>query len=211
MKSRKFIKKLPLLVGLIFLLFSAILLVWRLLPSERLEQKLTIPAGLLSASPEDLALATQQDISLCLRWPKQIKAGDTGEVWLRISPGEVLESIPANEDYQVVISSELVMIGLDQSPQGEIQTAFDVSRATTLTWQLQGDIESEYQGTLWVNLDFVDKSGKTIEVPIAALDIQSELKSLWGLNTISATWLGMLGFLFWGLMMVWGVKMEHSA
>jgi len=210
-KSRKFIKKLPLLIGLIFLLFSAILLVWRLLPSERLEQRLTIPAGLLPASPEGLELTTHQDISLWLRWPKQIKAGDTAEVWLQINPGEVLESFPANEDYQIVLSAELAMIGLGQSPQGEIQTAFDESRPTTLTWQLQGDIEGEYQGALWVNLDFVDKNGEMIEVPIAALDIQAEIKSLWGLNTISATWLGMLGLLLWGVTMIWGVKMEHSA
>lgn len=199
------------MIGLVFMLLSAILLVWRLLPSARLEQKLTIPAGLLPASPEGLELTTHQDISLCLRWPKQIKAGDTAEVWLQVNPGEVLESFPADEDYQIVLSAELAMIGLSQSPQGEIQTAFDESRITTLVWQLQGDIEGEYQGTLWVNLDFMDKNGELIEVPIAALDIQSEIKSLWGLNTISATWMGMLGLLLWGGMMIWGVKMEHSA
>jgi len=210
-KSKKVIRKLPLVIGLIFLLFSAIMLVWRLLPSERLEQKLTIPAGLLPASPEGLDLRLHQDISLCLRWPKQVKAGDTAEVWLQINPGKVLESISANEDCQILLSAELAMIGLGQSPQGEIQTAFDESRVTTLTWQLQGDIEGEYQGTLWVNLDFMDKNGEMIEVSIAALDIQTEVKGLWGLNSISATWLGMLGLLLWGVMMIWGVKMEHSA
>ncbi|MCD6401102.1 MAG: hypothetical protein J7L73_04150, partial [Anaerolineales bacterium] len=120
-------------------------------------------------------------------------------------------SISANEDCQILLSAELAMIGLGQSPQGEIQTAFDESRITTLTWQLQGDIEGEYQGTLWVNLDFMDKNGEMIEVSIAALDIQTEVKGLWGLNSISATWLGMLGLLLWGVMMIWGVKMEHSA
>lgn len=205
------LRKITLVVGLISLILSAILLTWRLVPGGRDMQTLTIPAGRLPAGPPNLDLRIDQDIQIGLHWPKQLKAGEAGQVKLRILPGELTHESAYVDPYQKTLSGELVMIGIQSDPQGLIRTAYQDIRNVELAWQISTSQAGDYPGKVWVMLEFMDGQGTNTEIPLAVFAFQTEVTRLWGMDAHTATWMGLLGLLVWGGMMALSVRLEHSS
>ncbi|MCJ7694528.1 MAG: hypothetical protein MUO40_03795 [Anaerolineaceae bacterium] len=209
--KNKYLAKIPLVIGSIVLLVSAVMLSWRLIPPERIEQKLTILDGRLAASPEGMDIILSRDINLQLQYPSKLRAGEKTKLWLEVAASESEDGVDLEATMPPGISAELTLLSVVQTPQGLITTGFDSTHPISFSWELQASEVGQREGSLWVTLDFVDPDGEKVEVPVAAMSVRTEVVRLWGLDASVVLWLAFAGLLLWGGMMLIGLKLEYTS
>jgi hypothetical protein len=205
-KKLRFFHRIPLVLGLICLVFAAVLLSWRLIPGVRNQHTLTLPAGTLAITDSGKEFKTTRPVDIYLSWPAELKAGEEAEVNLRLSASQSQDEAG---DYTHPIMAELAFVGLQQTPQGYVQTLLEDDHETLLSWQISTDQVGSYKGRLWISLGFADATGKPEDATLAAMELQTEVTRLWGMDVRSATGLGLSALLLWGCLMALSVWLEH--
>lgn len=209
--KKKYIAKIPLVFGSIALLFSVVMLSWRLIPPERIVRNLTIPEGHLAGSPEGMDVSLNKDLDLRLQYPSKLRAGEKSTLGLEVSTAAPGRGNDRLTDMPTGLSAELTLLSVVQTPQGKITTGFDGTHPINFLWELQASEGGQREGSLWVTLDFEDSGGNKLEVPVAAMNISTEVVRLWGMDAKTVLWLSFLGLLFWGGMMLLGLRLEYSS
>ncbi len=207
--KRRFLSKLPLLLGMIFLLFAAIFLYWRLIPARTEQAELNLPAGVLPASPEGKPISLENDLELCLSYPSQVRAGEKAVLVLDVTP----KASPGKGDTSAShrsLAVELSIRDMQLTPHGMVMSAYDPLQTKSFAWELKSLVQGVRNGSLWISMLFTNRGGQQVEVALAEWDIQIEVIRLWGMNSTTVTWLAMLALLSWGGMMALGVKLEQD-
>ncbi|MFZ5818567.1 MAG: hypothetical protein ACOYYJ_01595 [Chloroflexota bacterium] len=156
--------------------------------------------------------AIQETRHLTLEFPPVMRAGDATRIRLQLEvddqgnltptavvegnvvTGQVVKIPDLYETHNVMVEARLDMAGMDVSPPGAISEPLQPGLPVTFYWSVRPDAPGLYQGTAWLHLQFVPKSGgEGSRIPISVQFLEIEVRSLWGLSGGAARGLGTVG------------------
>jgi len=191
-------------VSLLFLVLGLYMLGWLVLPSPVDAVQIPISEGVLPAAPAGSGYASYSDYSLEISWPRWIRAGQEGsfQLVLRdvISDADVTSEHPAQ-----VVLVEPSFIKFEITPAGRIQTNLSAGQDVALTWTIVGGSAGEYSGKMYVLFGFFDSGmDELVPVPLAVVDMDIRVISLWGLQFNMVIWLALVSLALWGALFILG-------
>lgn len=117
--------------------------------------------------------------------------------------GEDVNQIPGDSQvwlenrqaiYYPVVQVRLDMAGIDSYPKGEILQPLRDSSRLIFRWHLQTLVEGNYQGTIWLHILYVSKSGgDTLRQPLSAQVLEIEAVNVLGMSAHEARLVAALG------------------
>ncbi len=136
---------------------------------------------------------------LAVDLPRAIWSGDGGRATLVLAPGVQVEPVQGN----LVLEARLELAGIAVQPQDSISEAVQPGQGVHFTWSLGPAPAGVYQGTLWVYLNTVPKSGGDADrQALLARPVKIEARDAYfGLPVRIVRWAGLLGLLL-GLVLV---------
>lgn len=207
--KHRLLAKIPLLLGIIFLLFAVIFLYWRLIPARTEQAELNLPAGVLPASPQGKPISLENDLELRLSYPSRVRAGEKAILVLDVTPNTSTGKDDTSAS-QGAMAVELSIRDMQLAPQGMVLSVYDPLQPKSFSWELDSQAQGMRNGSLWLSMLFAGGNDQQVEVALAEWDIQIEVIRLWGMNSATVTWLAMLALISWGGMMALGVKLEQD-
>lgn len=199
------LSKLLFTMSLVFLAFGLFNLGWFAWPNPTDAIQISIPAGILKGAPSGTTYASFVDYSLSLSWPSWLRVEQEGA--LRVSLVEV-EDVDAHamvsRPAQVVVI-EPSLFGLEVDPPGRMQTSIASGQSLEMSWTVVGRSKGEYPGQILVSFGFYDPfSSELVAVPVAVVDSDVQVVSLWNNQPQLALWFGGVGLALWGALFVLG-------
>ncbi|MBN2386171.1 MAG: hypothetical protein JXB85_04070 [Anaerolineales bacterium] len=156
---------------------------------------------------------------LTLEWPPFVRAGDADVIRLTLEvdagghltptaeyethtiTGQAVEIPNLYDTHTVLAIARLDMAGLEVAPPGQVSEALRPGRSVTFYWSIRPAEVGQYRGTVWFLLRFIPlDGGPESERALAALPIEVEAISFYGLKAGPARWLGAIGAFFGGVL-----------
>lgn len=180
-------------------------------PQEAAATPSPVPAQTVtpSAPPAPAILETRR---LTIEWPPLVRAGDADVVRLtlevdeggRVTPtaeyaghavsGETVAIPDVFATHTVLAEARLDLAGLEVSPAGLTTEALLPGRSVTFYWSIRPREVGRYRGTVWLFLRFIPLAGgPESRSALAAMPIEIEAISFFGLRAEPARWLGTAG------------------
>jgi hypothetical protein len=186
--------------SLVFLIFGLFWLAWAAWPVPMDGVSMTIPAGVLPAAPPEQDYASLGEYNLNISWPRWLRLGNSGTIKVFFE-----ETTQDNERPVQVVIAEANLAGLPIEPTGGIQTAVSLGQDMTISWAVPGIQVGEFPGEVILSFGFFEEdSAEMIAVPVAVVDVQVRVISLFGLRYQMVLWFGLIGLVFWGALFVLG-------
>lgn len=185
---------------------------WTVWPPAAEQNRIFIRPGTITlpAAPNPQPAVLEPRV-LSTLWPRIVRLGDPGMVRLEFAPDPIGASgqggaQPADvyETHNVLLEARLEMPGMRVSPPGLSSQALLPGQVIRLQWQVSADEAGEFEGTVWVYLRFVPRTGEAQEqILIAVKPVQVRSVMLLGLVPAgvarAAGWVGIVVGLILGL------------
>jgi len=186
----------------------------------------TVPTAPVEDSPTDPALeptlpqpAINETRRLTLEFPAKMRAGVEGDVVMltlevdesgNITPtaqfegntviGETIEIPDLYETNNVTAEARLDLAGMDVEPTGVIYEPLKRGQSARFFWSICPLEPGVYRGTVWLHLNFTDKStGASDRIPLSAQIIEIEAVDFFGLSVNFARTSGVVGSIVGGV------------
>lgn len=191
-------------LSLVFLSFGLINLGWVVWPQATNAVRLTIPAGDLPGSPSGKPYASLSEYTLTVSWPVWIRFGQVGSIEVTLKEEDIqLEDDGKDRVQVVVLEPALANISLD--PPGRTQGSLAGGQVLNFSWDLIPVNTGTYSGKVYVSFGFFDDTQEAlVTVPVAVVDVEVQVRALWGLTANLNLWLGVVGMVIWGALFVLG-------
>ncbi|HEY9122399.1 MAG TPA: hypothetical protein VIM80_05330 [Brevefilum sp.] len=197
------------ILSLLFLAFGLFSIGWVVWPTPREAVTLEIPAGLLPGAPGGASYASLTDYGLSLTRPRWLRVGERGEIRVYLREQDAQYSIELDQPVQVVlVETSLAKMSLD--PPGLRQVSLHPGQEMDLSWEVSGDATGEFPGQVIFSFAFYDEAhSDLIPVPVAVMDYEIKVISLFGMERNIVLWLGFVGVVLWGVLFVIGRAVQH--
>ncbi len=156
---------------------------------------------------------------LTLEFPSKMRAGVEGDIIRltlevddlgNITPtaqingnvvvGQTIEIPDLYETHNVIAEARLDMAGMDVQPPEATLEPLTRGRSVTFFWSIRPQETGTYRGTVWLHLNFADKStGDQSRIAVAAQIIEIEAVDFFGLSVNVARTSGVIGSLVGGV------------
>jgi len=108
--------------------------------------------------------------------------------------GETIKIPDLYETHNVTAEAQLDMVGMQVKPAGAIYEPLKRGQSATFYWSIRAQEPGTYQGTVWLHLNFADKStGEQSRIAVSAQIIEIEAVDFFGLPVNLVRVLGALG------------------
>lgn len=156
---------------------------------------------------------------LTLEFPSKMRAGVEGDIIRltlevddlgNITPtaqingnvvvGQTIEIPDLYETHNVIAEARLDMAGMEVSPPEATLEPLTRGRSVTFYWSIRPQETGTYRGTVWLHLNFADKStGEQSRIAVSAQIIEIEAVDFFGLSVNVARTSGVIGSLVGGV------------
>ena len=156
---------------------------------------------------------------LTLEFPAKMRAGVEGDIVMltlevdesgNITPtaqiegntviGETIEIPDLYETNNVTAEARLDLAGMDVQPSGVIYEPLKRGQSARFFWSIRPLEPGVYRGTVWLHLNFTDKStGASDRIPLSAQIIEIEAVDFFGLSVNFARTSGVVGSIVGGV------------
>ncbi len=156
---------------------------------------------------------------LTLEFPPKMRAGVEGDIVRltlevddlgNITPtsqidgnvvvGETVEIPDLYETHNVIAEARFDMAGMEVSPPEAILETLTRGRSATFYWSIRPQETGIYRGTVWLHLNFVDKStGEESRIAVSAQIVEIEAVDFFGLSVNLARTSGVVGSIVGGV------------
>ena len=192
-------------LSLVFLSFGLINLAWGVWPSPTDAVQITIPAGILPGAPEGTAFASLSEYALNVSWPRWVRLGESGTLHLVLTDLNP-DPLPVEVERQAqVVLAEPALYPMRVDPLGGVQAALGDDQELLLSWEVEGDQQGSFPGKIYLSFGFYDEgSDALMAIPVAVVDINIQVVTLWGRAAGFAIGLGIVSMVLWGALFVLG-------
>lgn len=197
------------ILSLLFLLLGLMILAWGVWPSGTDSKQLTLPAGALPGAPEGTDYASQAEYTLTLDWPVWLRKGETAD--LQATLVETEKKALSEGTVQVVLI-EPVIPGMSLDPPGLVQTTLAPGQELVESWTITPLADGDFAGKVYTSFGFYDEEAEEwVAVPVAVVDIDLRVSSLWGLDSQLSLWFGLVALVLWGALFILGRTVQGLA
>jgi hypothetical protein len=187
-------------------------------PAEQPTQA-AAPTATAAAPLPTLQPAILETRRLTLDWPPVIRAGDSDVILLTLEvdeqgnltptaayeghevTGETVAIPDVFATHNVLAEARLDLAGVEVNPSGLVSETLRPGQKVTFSWSVSPDEVGTYRGTVWFFLRFIPLAGGAEEErALAALPIEVEAVSFFGLHAGPARWLGLIGSFLGGVL-----------
>ncbi len=209
--KRRFLSRLLFALSLFFLAFGLVSLGWAMWPTSQSALVLTIPSGVLPGAPAGTVYASPFESILTVTWPRRVRLGQTGPLWVDVTPSDPTVSEAVKEDLQVILV-EPVLPGIKLDPPGLVQGNLSADQPLSFAWTLEPLEKGTFFGKVYISFGFYEEATDEMKaVPVAVVDFDVQAVSLWGLEANLVLWLGVIGLVFWGACFIIGRFLQTAA
>ena len=125
----------------------------------------------------------------------------TAEIGGNVLTGQVIEVPDLYETHNVTAEARLDMVGMGISPSGSILEPLSRGQSATFYWSIRPAETGIYRGTVWLHLNFVDKStAQASRIAVSAQLIEIEAVDFFGLSVNLARTSGVIGSVVGGVL-----------
>lgn len=169
--------------------------------------------GIVPTAGSEPQPAIPESRRLTLEFPPSMRTGDSTRIRLQlevddrgnITPtaivegnivtGEVVEIPNLYETHHVIAEARLDMAGMEVQPAGTISEPLSQGGSVTFYWSVHPEGTGKYEGTAWLHLRFVSKTGgEESRIPVSVQFLEIEARSFLGfLDGGAARGIGALG------------------
>jgi hypothetical protein len=184
----------------------------------------------IPAATQPLAAATSQATQiasaalpetrrLTLEFPSKMRAGVEGDVVRltlevddqgNITPtaqfegnvlsGQTIEIPDLYETHNVTAEAQLDLAGMTVQPPGPTFEPLTRGQSATFFWSIRPEATGKYRGTVWLHLNFTDKStGEASRIAVSAQLVEIEAVDFFGLSVNLARTSGLVGSVVGGV------------
>lgn len=115
--------------------------------------------------------------------------------------GDVVEIPNIYETHNVTVEARLDLAGVDVSPSGATFEPLQPGKAATFFWSIRPQDAGAYRGTVWLHLNFVNKStGEESRIAVSAQVVEIEAVDFFGLSVNVARTSGVVGSIVGGVL-----------
>jgi hypothetical protein len=190
-------------------------------PAPTLSVLLTQPAIAPTSQPTQIAAspAIPEIRRLTLEFPPKMRAGVEGDIVRltlevddlgNITPtaefegnvvtGETIEIPDLYETHNVTAEAQLDLAGMLVQPPGVIYEPLKRGQSATFHWSIRPQETGIYRGTVWLHLNFADKStGEQSRIAVSAQIIEIEAVDFFGLSVNLVRTSGVIGSIVGGV------------
>ncbi len=156
---------------------------------------------------------------LTLEYPPKMRAGVEADILIltlevddlgNITPtaqlegnivvGETIEIPDLYQTHHVTAEARLDMAGMQVRPPGSILEPLKRGQSVTFYWSIRPQATGVYRGTVWLHLNFADKStGEESRIAVSAQIIEIEAVDFFGLSVNIARTSGVIGSVVGGV------------
>jgi len=176
---------------------------------------------LLTPQPTQIAAAPEipETRRLTLEFPSKMRAGVEGGIVRlmlevddlgNITPtaqiegnevvGETIEIPDLYETHNVTAEARLDMAGMQVQPADAIYEPLKRGQSATFYWSIRPQEPGTYRGTVWLHLNFVDKStGEQSRIAVSAQIVEIEAVDFFGLSVNLVRSFGVIGTFIGGV------------
>lgn len=168
---------------------------------------------------ESVSPAIPETRRLTLEYPPKMRAGVESEIvtlklevddFGNVTPtaqingnvvtGEVIEIPNLYETHHVTAEAQLDLAGMIVSPSGATFEPLTPGRSATFYWSIRPQETGVYRGTVWLHLNFTDKStGEKSRIAVSAQIIEIEAVDFFGLSAGVVRTSGVVGSIIGGV------------
>ncbi|MBI5965321.1 MAG: hypothetical protein HY863_17735 [Chloroflexi bacterium] len=174
-----------------------------------------------SAQPTQIAAqpAIPETRRLTLEFPSKMRAGVEGDIVRltlevddlgNITPtaqiegnvvvGETIEIPDLYETHNVTAEARLDLAGMEVQPADSIFEPLSRGQSATFYWSIRPQETGKYRGTVWLHLNFTDKStGEESRIAVSAQLVEIEAVDFFGLSVNVARTSGVIGSVIGGV------------
>ncbi|MDF1519445.1 MAG: hypothetical protein RQ728_00020 [Brevefilum sp.] len=197
------------ILSLLFLAIGLFGVGWSAWPAPWDGVTMTIPAGILPGAPPGKTYASHADYILKVSWPRWMRLKEDGNIKLFFSEVEDATQDGLDRPVQVVIG-EANLAGLPIEPTGQIQTNLGAGQDLELWWAVPPIHTGDFSGELILSFGFFEEeSPAMITVPVAVVDYEIKVISLFGMERNLVLWLGFVSLVLWGALFVIGRAVQR--
>ena len=114
--------------------------------------------------------------------------------------GETIEIPDLYETHNVTAEAKLDLAGMEVRPSEAIFEPLTRGQSVTFFWSIRPDETGVYRGTVWLHLNFADKStGEESRIAVSAQIVEIEAVDFFGLSVNVARTSGALGSIVGGV------------
>lgn len=152
-------------------------------------------------------------LTVTLDWPLVIRCWDVEVISMEVEPGRAnatssysvaglndsggqgISGLPVLNNVLAETRLDLARIEID--PSADISQPLLPGKKTKFWWNISAKTPGRLEGTLWLHLRPISIDGdQRLRYPLLAYPIEIKAIRLVGLSSVSARWLGSLGFVF---------------
>jgi hypothetical protein len=198
------------ILSLLFLATGLFCIGWAAWPATWDDVTMTIPAGILPGAPPGKTYASHAKYVLKVSWPRWMRLKESGgNVKLLFSEVEDAPQDGLERPVQLVIG-EASLAGLPIEPTGQIQTNLGAGQDLELWWAVPPIHAGDFSGGIILSFGFFEEETPgMITVPVAVVDYNIRVISLFGMERNLVLWLGFVGVVLWGVLFVVGRAVQH--
>ena len=210
----------------IFILASALMLILASIACARSVES-AVPAPPIVESTSQAAQPTQvaaapailETRRLTLEFPPKMRAGVEGDIVRltlevdelgNITPtaqidgnvvvGETVEIPDLYETHNVTAEARFDIAGMEVQPPEAIMEPLTRGQSATFYWSIRPQDPGKYRGTVWLHLNFTDKStGEESRIAVSAQIVEIEAVDFFGLSVNVARTTGVVGSMVGGV------------
>jgi len=182
---------------------------------------IAVPTDQPTAQPNQPSAppATLESRRLTLEFPSKMRAGVEGDIIRltlevddlgNITPtaqiegnvvvGETIEIPDLYETHMVTAEARLDLAGMQVQPAEAVYEPLKRGQSATFYWSIRPQQTGVYRGTVWLHLNFADKStGEETRIAISAQIIEIEAVDFFGLSVNVARTTGVVGSVVGGV------------
>ena len=177
------------------------------------------PPIILSPVPPTAQPAINETRRLTLEFPSKMRAGVEGDIVRltlevddlgNITPtaqfegnvivGETIEIPDLYETHNVTAEAQLDMAGMEVKPSDAIFEPLKRGQSVTFYWSIRPQETGTYRGTVWLHLNFAEKStGEESRIAVSAQIVEIEAVDFFGLSVNVARTSGVIGSIVGGV------------
>ena len=186
-----------------------------------------VPTEFISAATQPVVALTSQPPApainetrrLTLEFPSKMRAGVEGDIIRltvevddlgNVTPtaqingnvvvGQTIEVPDLYDTHNVIAEANLDLAGMDIRPSEAVFEPLKRGRSVTFYWSIHPRDVGTYRGTVWLHLNFVDKStGEEDRIAVSAQIIEIEAVDFFGLSVNLARAFGVVGTVVGGV------------
>jgi hypothetical protein len=114
--------------------------------------------------------------------------------------GETIEIPDLYESHNVTAEARLDLAGMEVSPTDSIFEPLSRGQSATFFWSIHPQEVGKYRGTVWLHLNFTDKStGEQSRIAVSAQLVEIEAVDFFGLSVNVARTSGVVGSIVGGV------------